>query len=721
MFFDESGDFRETAPDPEERQSSRNRRHPSQLAGILAPHGSLTANAAAHLLTDLCNVVHRAFQGEFHATDLSGADVSAMVERALPSLAGQCWQPVRLTNREAVVFGDRVTTYANMVAELLLRCFQSLRRRGLVDVGIELHCAAVWDEGREDTFTSDDYLPRIREVLARAAIRAGHGENQQRWHLTGLHFRSGKRDPELQLCDLLSNASWANFRKLDAATKELLEQALGACDWTLQLRADLDRIEDLRAAGAFGLALLHTAECELATDRADRLRTDARRRRDAMVRNLADLGAPARDVHLHTILTELEQTIQWRRDLAPGRNLADWCLRSVATPLRQALPTAQQEEVDWFEFAVHLRLLMASNHDGDLGGSSAHLLPMQRLQRSIVKNWEHVDLFLEAQVHLAVHQTDARDFAGAVATAGQVADFHGNLASLFHAANPVLPEHVRSRRRGEALGTAMQAAMLAGLVEPSHFETARKLSDAAQAEFDSTADAKRQAQYRCQLETLAGALPAARSWLARAIVCAEDATAITLAITGLQSGGMERGFLLLHWLRFGAAAHGDPKAHAEAKAFTDSWQASPLGGDPWCTGQRTQHPGPSIQRYLGEIALANRDVAAAEQALLQLRRNCLAGVNTRPLLAMPLLALQSLSAVHAARHDRARLRNLLQDRNSVPGLTGLLDVLHAALHPWQGWRSILTAWTDACRALAQGSDHTESHHQLCRLAALVRF
>lgn len=712
LFLDESGDFRETSADPKERHATRNGQTPSQLAGLLAPTRTLTAARAAEVLEEIHAATGLKYGGEFHAKDLDRCTVSTMVELGLDRMAEHQWQPVRLTNREAAVFGDRATTYTNLVAELLLRCFQLLRRTGLEDIGIELHCAGVWDEHRNATFDREDYLPRIREVLTRAAIRAGHGDQQRHWQLTGFVFRSGKRDPELQLCDLLSNASWSDFRKLNVPTREKMREALGDYDLTLQLREDLERLDDLMAIGALGQALVHAAECELAPDRVDRVRSEARRRRDRMVRDLADLGAPARDAQLQMILTQLEQTIQWQRDLAPGTQLAEWCRTAIVAPLRQALPESQHREADWFEFAVLVHLLIASNHAGDLDGASNHVQRMRALQPCIVARWEHLDLFLKAQVHVAVHLTDTRSCSDAIVIASRVADFHGDLAGLFQAAMPELPEHVRSTRRGEALGTAMQAAMLKGIEDAQAFAVARSFGDNALEEFDSAADRARHAQYRCQLETFAGNFDHARVWLGKALACATDHASICEAIAKTEAGSSARGFWLLHWLRFGARASAIPSARRIAESFAAAWHATKLANDPWCLGERDQHPAPSILRYRGEIALAIGDNPTADFALNCLRKQGIPLLRARPLLALPMLALWSRRAAHAAEHDSARLQNLMQDRDGSPGLISAVAAVAQALRSWPGWEPCMHGWQQAAERLERAPGLVEARADL---------
>jgi hypothetical protein len=710
LFLDESGDFRETSTDAAERALTSNGPRPSQLAGLLVPDKRLTREAAVRLLGEACAKGGCQYTDAFHATKLGRDAVEAAIEDLLPKLADRTWQPVRLVNREQVAFGDRVTTYTNLVAELVLRCFQNLRLLGLRDIEIDLHCAGVWDEVEQRTFQHADYTVRLHEVLARAAIRAGQAEHHRRWRLGAFHFRSGKRDPEIHLCDLLSNASFHDFQRLQEGARQRFQAALGRYDMTLQVREDLQRIDELAAVGSTGLAIIHIAERLLDGSTADRLGTDLRRRLFALVQDLAAIGAPARDVQLQGIATHLEQTIQWERDLEHGRKHAEWCLREVAVPLRDQLPEAERGEVAWFEFALHLRRLIASNHLGDLATAGKVAADLQQLQPAIVSRWERLDLFLQAQIHVAVHQTDCRELRTAIETAQRVARFHAELGELFHAAMPGLPEHVRSKRRGEALGTAMQAAMLLGLETPDAFAEARALGDEALQQFDSASDSARQFQYRCQLETLADDSAAALGWLATAAHAPGDSPeAVFAAIAAEPSGSASRGFLLLHALRCLAFAS-QQESGPLAKSLHAAWQGTQLATDPWCQGEQRDHPGPWILCYLGITQAVHEDADAATRTLQRLRAALLPLQTHKALLAMPLLALQTYMAMAWNDSDPARVRNLVDQRSDqAPGLVQLLEILTNQLRRHPQWMHRLAAWQPLLAQLRKGAGRSLRH------------
>lgn len=713
LFLDESGDFRETSTNPDERALTGNSKYPSQLAGLLVPYGQLTADSATRLLHATCAAAGQTYIADFHATKFGREALDEMLQHLLPELGHRRWQPVRMTNRERVAFGDRVTTYTNLVAELTLRCFQMLRLEGFRNVEIELHCAGVWDEALQDTFKKSDYQPRLTEVIARASIRAGQAEQQRSWRVSNLYFRSGKRDPELHLCDLLSNSSKADFERLAPATGAAFRTALGRYDLTLLVLEDLQRIDQLASDGATAMALIALAERIFDRNLDPRLRSSLQHRLTGLVDDLAALGAPARDPQLEVIGNFLEQTITWERDLERGLSHCDWFLRQVAIPLRERLPELERHEGDWFQFQLHLHALSAANHLGDLGAAKTSSDALSALQGSMVQRWERLDLFLQAQVHVAVHLTDCRELPSAIDTAERVSAFHDGLSDLFHAAMPDrLPEGVRSRRSGEALGTAMQAATLAGLQDAAQFEKARNLGDRALKEFDNSEDWRRQYQYRCQLETLARDLPAARTWLAKALDLADPRShSLGQAIAQTRTGSTERGFLLLHWLRFGAVASIADPVGAEANDFRASWSTAGMVSDPWCTGVLKDHPAPSILRYLGEVQVHGGDEAAAVGTLRTLREIVLPFRREQALLGLPLLGLQSAVYLQLVPSRPERARPLLDNNDkAAPGLTQLIETLATSLKGFPEWTRTLLEWRNAVTAL-HGKDSARNARQ----------
>ena len=124
LYLDESGTFRETSSEPAERARAegRRRRFPSQLAGLLVPAGALTRKTARRALAASYRAADLPVPEEAHGTNHPpGPEFDRLVTALVAELARRGWRPVRLVNREAVSYGDRVANYTNLVAELALR------------------------------------------------------------------------------------------------------------------------------------------------------------------------------------------------------------------------------------------------------------------------------------------------------------------------------------------------------------------------------------------------------------------------------------------------------------------------------------------------------------------------------------------------------------------------------------------------------------------------
>lgn len=702
LFLDESGDFQEALREPTGRPQ---RRFASQLVGLLAPDGLLTSQRSNEVLAACAAAAGRTLGNEFHATECPRETVQCMVGSLLPQLQAQGWQPVRLVNRERVQFADRVTTYTNLVAELVLRCCTQLAVEGFHDVDLRLRCAGVWDTGREAVWDLEDYLPRIQETLTRAAIRAGRAAETALWRCTELRFLSGKRDRQAQLRDLLSNASHDDFCRLDEPHRAAFKAALGDYAFSLDLIQPLADLRSLEATGAYGSAILEAAAIDLDSGINQSVKQQAATITSRLLHRLASLGGPARDLQLLGITQHVDLLVHQQRDSELGRRLVRWLTATVANHLRQSGPEVAGESA-WFEFQLHLLALAAANHLGDLGAARSAMVAMDALQPALVQRWEHLDRFLLGQILRAVHLTDCREFGTAIETAERVASFHDQLAPLFQAAMPdAVPAEVRSRRHGEALGTELQARMHLGLSDPSQFEIARKRQQSALDEFHSRDDRSRQWQYRCQLETLAGNLDAARSHLATALGLPEASAQVISTYLMEQPREL---FPMLHWLRLGAAALRRDPGGSEARMFVEAWHATRLAKHPAWERAESGHPIPSLWRYRGELCASAGDIDSGLQALRQLRERTLGQAERRPLMRIPLLGLQTHLAVA---HAKDRFRLLDHAAPDAPGVRQLAHRLASDLSDYPAWHELLVAWRDAAAALASGN-HADAARRL---------
>ena len=286
LYLDESGSFRETASKmAKARSGKRSARFPSQLAGLVVERRSLTEEAATEALYAAHAAAGWNLGAEVHGKNLQPGDsYNLMIEELLHQCRDRCWQPVRLVNKERVHYGDKAAAYTNLVAELLLRICQRKQQKGQRRITIRLICARmdVREEGGSSVLLEvDEYRDRIAEYFAFTAVRHGLARESADWRVEGPRLGSGTRWRELQICDLISNATHDRFTKCrhgkkrcDAATA--LKQALGPYDFSLAISELLDRVDDLINQNALAFALILLAERLSEADGGGEIRDGAR-------------------------------------------------------------------------------------------------------------------------------------------------------------------------------------------------------------------------------------------------------------------------------------------------------------------------------------------------------------------------------------------------------------------------------------------------------------
>jgi hypothetical protein len=251
LFLDESGLFQETSTDPIELAKSQ-QDWPSQLAGILAPCDEMTQEASAEILCVAFQASYQTFGPVVHGADLpSGRTFDALMEKLLSGLKQRKWQPVRMANRERVRYGDRVANYTNLVAELVVRIFRQKLIEGQPDLSLNVICERVAlrkdERGQIEFLEQDEYKKRLDEAVARMAVRVGMAAESSRLRIEQVRLIRGKKCRELQVCDLLSNASYCDYRKCGPDLGSRLRKAFGLYDFSLSLREIADgRVIDFR-------------------------------------------------------------------------------------------------------------------------------------------------------------------------------------------------------------------------------------------------------------------------------------------------------------------------------------------------------------------------------------------------------------------------------------------------------------------------------------------
>ena len=719
LWFDESGRFMETSTRPAERAEGQ--RFPSQLAGLLVPRDALTHAAAETVLAD----AHRAAKlvlGELvHGTDIPQESYETLIKKLLAEVRARGWQPVRLVNNEGVRYGDRVAAYTQMVAELVLRVLRELSLRGEPRVDLRIRGAIVvlghMPDGNPIFLREAEYNERIQNALSFLAVRRGFAGQIAGWNVGSVQLLSGKNERPLQICDLLSNASHASFKRVGPETRKLFVEAFGSFDQTLVLRELFERVDDLIRDRAFGRALMLLAESGI--DPAQSSDAGFRRRIGDIVERLFALGARARDPELAVLVSWLEQIIEHQRALEEGRMLAAFLLREVDVPLGKRLDAGSSAgEMDWFTYALNRWMLTAHNHLGDLVGARKAAAQLDALTPALAQRWEHVTLLMQGLIAQAVHRTDCFAYDDVAARMKVVTGYYGELSGLFSAAMPeVFPERIHSNARAEALGTWVQNETYAGLRDPKRLDIARKLSEEALGEFSSEDDRARQRQYRSHLETIAGNFAAARGQLGRSLgldVFTHDAIGKAVVALG---NPQAQGFALLHWLRLGRAAA--LIVGPERDEFLAAVKTSKVSDLAWVKGGFDDYPVHGILRQLAGIHALQGSVNEALGSLTHLRR-------ARPGMVLSTIVLAGTVEVAALLWARQRVNAepLLDNKDKDrPGALQQLQALgHAAKEGIPELWAVFEPWEPAIRAvLAGGAAQRDPKDTLLALARVVPY
>ncbi|WP_437621520.1 hypothetical protein [Sorangium sp. So ce1151] len=719
LWFDESGRFTETSTRSGERD--RTQRFPSQLAGLLVRRGSLSPGSAEIVLEEAHRAAKLRLGEEVHGTEIAQASFEPLMEKLISEIRSRGWQPVRLVNREGVSYGDRVATYTRMVAELILRVLRELSARGEPCVDLRVYGALVVTakdtSGAPELLSETEYDERIQEALAFVAVRRGVASELSGWRVAGIELLSGRRRRELQICDLISNASHASFKRLGPEVRKALEVAFGPFDQSLVIRELFERVDDLVRELSFGRALMLLAES--AIDPAQPASEGSRQRLGAIVGRLAALGARMRDPELAALVNWLEQVIEHQRSLADGRKLAAFLAQEVEAPLRKRLEAAgSASALDWFTYALHRWTLTANNHLGDLIRAKSAAVKLDQLTSALTHRWEHSPLLIQGMIAQAVHRTDCFAFDDASARMKLVAGYYRELSGLFSAAMPdVFPDRIRSNARGEALGTWLQSEMYAGLRDATRLNVARQLSDEAIAEFATDDDKARQRQYRCHIETLAGVFAAAREFLAQSLGLASTThDAIGKAIVGLENPHAQ-GFALLHWLRLGRAA--SMFLGAERDDFLAAVRAWKIFGLRWLTGGFDDYPVHGILRQAAGIhAILNApgDVLGSLTHLRQARAGLV-------LSTIVLASTVEVAGLLWAKHRKDAERFLDNKDKQRPGALQLLQALgHEARDGVPELWAVFESWEPTIRrVLTGGAVQHDPREVLLGLARVVPY
>jgi len=651
LYFDESGNFNPEDPNQDYTDS--------QIAGVCFPSGD-----REQLNLKAKNLLHTSYQKAYNTSKIPtffhGRDIvnvtpqyQAFIQEVIKGIKQKQWQPIGLVNQEGISFGHPQDNYMNMIAELILKLWQQKQKENVDWLSLNIY-PAYRDQ------VAGDYRRKIQNSLGIFQVR----EDLKNLPLTINQVIpiSANNNYVLQVCDLLSNASYRDYKKCDEITQKKLIHALGDYNYTLIVPLFSQRCELLIQEGSYALAL-RLVILEL---QAEKNQTKAVEYREEIIQRLGSLPNGERNAQLSYLISWLEQTINQQRLLDKGCKLGDKLIQHVYDKLNILL-AKNPESILWFKYAIHFWQLTAYNHLGNLTKARKTAQKLDSLKPNLLQQIEYISLFMEASVAKAVHYTDCFDYDLVDKELSFVESFY-NLA-VEECINILLDGKFKSYLRAKALGTWLQAKIYEyrQTIEPSLLEIARKLSDRSIEEFVTIEDKERQYQYRSQLENISGNFTVAREYLAKSLRLNTDATHSDIAHKIQQLDTIPQGFALLHWLRLGNKTY--QSNPAEWQEFKQVLKKSKfLTDNPWCLAAENyrNYPVHGILRRVASLSLKQQNFDRAQLALTRLSE--LKPINKNVVLALvelaaytEYIAIVSESNLSEAQEKIVFCQNLLQN------------------------------------------------------------
>lgn len=711
IFLDESGLFLESSTNVQEREAHAHddgRKFPSQIAGILCREGVITSGNANSMLKAACNAGGIPYEARFHANEhCNDVGFSSFVDSFCESLGAKGVQPVRLVNAEEVSFGDRVATYCNILAELLVRVCQQLEAQGESPVSLNVYAARVvaTDDAKTgiEFIDRSDYFSRIQELFGRAAVANGFNSSRFRWNVASFQIRSAREDRRLQLADVVSYTSHDDFwpLKRHSAANTAMRSALAAFDWTFSCDETLARVLDLVNRESHAVALIALAErattdgVEKAT--VDRYETKARE----VVSALEGLPPATRNPQFQMIASWLNQVAEQRHDLDSSLRCCQWMQKILCE--RQS---SESWPADWLRLITDTWALTACNHDANTIEGCVFADQIEAIVPKLSSRWEYAEDLMFSFIVRAVHQNDCFKHRDAADRMAAVVGYYESLDGFFaDAFKGVFPEKVLSDLRARALGTQLQSEIALLLTSQGDLARCREISDQAISEFQHDRDRSRQWQYRCELEAVIGDWDSARKYLGQSLDLT-DATHDAIAdCLGAMPDHFGKAFALLHWSRIGAMSVA-AQDFSESAAFLSAFRRAKLQHTPWCQGEPCVGDMPVYPTHgiLRNIAIANAgsgDAKATADSIGCLRR--VVEVKPRPVFQMIQIAAHfQCAALLAKSRSQAANKLLFGDKKSV-GATVMMDQLAkhvAGVQPMvekilAGWREEIAAQSES--------------------------
>ncbi len=701
VFLDESGLFLEASSDLAESDkysATAGRKFASQIAGFVCREGVMTSGNANSILRASCTAAGIEYAPRFHANE-HGAKLrfGTLVETMCNNLRTKNAKLIRLVNTEGVSFGDRVATYCNILAELLVRVCQWLESDGDPQVSLNVYTAKVVVRDDEETglefIERTVYLARIQELFGRVAAANGFNSTKFRWNVLDVHPRSAREDRRLQLADLISYSSHDDFRPLRNHEQALstIRTALTGSDWTFSCDDAIARSRELLNRESYAAALIALAE------RANIVGVEPRSvdkyllMSNEIALSLARLPPSTQKPHFQIISGWLNQVAEHRNDLDSSLRCIRWMQKVLCEK-----SLSDNWPIDWLMLLTDTQALTACNHDANTLQGREFSDRIDANVPRIASRWEYADDIMFSYIVKAVHANDCFDHRNAANQMASVVGYYESLDGFFaDAFKGVFPEKVLSDQRARALGTQLQSEMALLLAGTGDVRRCRELSDKALSEFAHDGDRLRQCQYRCELETIAGDWSSARGWLARSLGLSDPShLSLATCLAEMPDTSFGKAFSILHWSRIGAmsAVGGD---NSELRDFMDALGRFKLQHTPWCTGvpcvgPMAVYPVHGILRHLSVSASASRDWNLTVEFLGNLKR--VVEAKPRPVFQMLQIAANLQCAGLLTPHHAKARSFVLGDKNRLGAMQQIQDLKHQLGETQFAISGILDGW-----------------------------
>ncbi len=714
VYIDESGLFIETSTDPKDRIAAHKqaRKFKSQLAGVLFKLNTLNENSAEAIIRESCQKSGVNFNHGFHANEIrENNQYSEFVSACCNQFNIKNIQPFRIVNEEQLSFGDRVSNYTNVLAELLIRICHTLAKSGYEEINLHVTAAKVVldedEKGEIHFMEKGDYQSRIHEYFARAAVRKGYSHQTRNWKVKAFRIGSARVNKVLQLCDIVSNASHDNFLKCDSVAKENLQHALGAYDWTLSHDVFFEDINQYTSLESYGLALILMAQraIDVPASKDDDLFTH---QLDTIVRSMGNMPATAGLSQLQVVVNWLQQGIENRSDLEFSVSAAEWirdCLKNHAVFQKK-----DELLANWLNFVITSLLITAKNHLGKTKEASNESVYLDSLIPVLAGRWEYSSDIMHALIAQAVHLNDCFEHQKVVKNMELVSGFYQTLSGFFKEAYPgMFPEEVKSDICGQALGTKLQSQTFLALQNKIDIDEVRNTSDEAIRQFALEDDKRRQYQYRSEVEAIAQDWEEARRFLSMSLGledCSHDALAE--AINRIESS-VSQGFAFLHWTRLGGMAAAKAE-QTELDAFMKAMKKQRFLNHPWVQGQYAEYPTHGILRRMAVANAANNDRANALKYLNRLHKITEDTRKQSPIFnAILIAALVQVAGVLYQKHSKDS-RNLLTSTNSQkPGaLQAVNQLIEQTSDSHPAMATLFSEWDAKINSVLSGDADPDS-------------